>query len=279
MPFMPGNSFFNNFQSGGPVGGISPANVAAGMPAAVAANPVLPPLAPGQTGTSQTSATNQATAQTQAGSSRAVVPGNWLGTANSGLTELLHQYDTSGAAFDTTAADQAAAEQQARDLSTGMSAASNAAATYAAKTRQAGGSGAASGLIKAEGQISAMDAAGKAKVEQAKYDVAQREAAATHAGQIAQVLANLRDSYLNALIGRDTTGSGATASTGSTSQIGISGGGGGGGGAGNWYSLTPTPGAQGNLPAQAFNATTGQTSRPVSDTNLTGPWNSGSYGG
>lgn len=194
----------------------SPVGAAAATPAP------LPTLAPGQQATSSTNATLQSGAQS--GSSRAVVPYNWLGTANEGMSELQDQWTHRGDAFDTTEADQASEQQQARDLATGMAAANNAATTYAAKTRQAGGSGASAGLIKAQGQIAATDAAGKAKQEQARYDVQQREAAATHAGQIATTLANLRDHYLSMLLGHDTANASTESTTGSAMTLSGTGG-------------------------------------------------------
>lgn len=237
-----------------------PSSSAATAAATVAPTlPPLPSLQPGQTATA--SASNANTSSSQSGSTRAVVPSDWLGTAGSAMGELQHQWDHRGDAYDTSQYDRAAESQQARDLATGMASANNAADAYAAKTRQAGGSGAAAGLIKAQGQIAATDAAGKAKVEQAKYDVEQREAAASHAAQIATTLAGLRNNYLNMLLGRDTTGSQSGSQSGS--QLGINDSGtpnaGGAGGAGNWYSLSPNGMglASGMTPVQ-YNAFTGE---------------------
>lgn len=243
-----------------------------------AANPVLPPLAPGQSGSATTSL-NTSTGNTNQ-SARTFVPNDWLQTANSGLTELSHEYATSPAAFDTSAVSAASADQQARDLAQGMAAANNAANDYASRTRQAGGSGAASGLIKAQGIISATDAAGKAKLDQTKYEVAQREAAATHAAQIASTLAQLRDSYLGHLVGRDTTGNTNESQAGSQNSISQAAQTGSGGRGSSWAGIIPNAsGAASGLQPFQVNAETGQYSTPTSGSNLTGPWNTANFGG
>lgn len=253
--------------------------IAAAQSPAGAANPVLPPLAPGQSG-SATTTLNASTGNTNQ-SARTFVPNDWLQTANSGLTELSHEYATSPAAFDTSAVSSASADQQARDLAQGMAAANNAANDYTSRTRQAGGSGAASGLIKAQGIISATDAAGKAKLDQTKYEVAQREAAATHSAQIASTLAQLRDSYLGHLVGRDTTGTSNDIQVGSQRSINQAAEtGGGGGGGSSWAGIIPNAsGAASGLDPFQVNARTGQYSTPTSATNLTGPWNTANFGG
>lgn len=243
--FAPGNTFFNNFQPG-----VSPYIAAATTPAP---QPVIPPLMPGQSGSASTS--TAASTGSTSGSTRTFVPNDWVGTANSGMPELAQQYRDSGAAFDTTETGVASSEQQARDLSKGMAAANNAANEYASRTRQAGGNSGAAGVIKAQGIISATDAAGKAKLEQAKYEVQQREAAATHAGQIAQSLAALRDSYLAHLVGQDTTGSQVGSSAGSQSSVNQAANAGGGGGLYGTNTYVPTIGPlrsnAPNLPAGA----------------------------
>src|SRR6187455_635510 len=101
--FMVGNSFFNNF--GAPTTGTRTGTGTPSPSAFRPPTPVLPSLQPGQTGTAST-AISASTGQTaQTGTRRAVVPGDWLGTANAGMEELLREYGRAGDAFDTTEFD------------------------------------------------------------------------------------------------------------------------------------------------------------------------------
>lgn len=117
-----------------------------------------------------------------------------------GLTELQNEYANTNNMYSTEAYDRASTAQQGRVLTTAMNAGSNAAADYANRARQAGGSGLGAGLVKAQAQTGARATAGAMELERQKFDADQKDKAATHAGQIAQALGSLRSSYLNSII-------------------------------------------------------------------------------
>lgn len=197
-------------------------NLTVGWDAPKAPTPTLPLLPPGQTPVSSSTSTSTST-----GSSAGTITKNlpdWIPhSADSFTGELQDTYKNVDNAFNTSAVDAASAAQQAQDLTSGLRAANSAATEYTTRTMQQGGSGAASGLIRAEGQVKAMDTAGAAKVEAAKYDVQQREAAAGQAAQIASTLAGLRSNYLSSLAGI-TTGQTSTGNqSGSQSSLGETG--------------------------------------------------------
>ena len=209
---------------------------------------VLPAMPPGFStvgGTASTSATRTA------GTEMPILPTgpypnrtlpSWLPSSPDAITpELADQYGKVNAAYDTTAIDAAAKEQQAQDLTAGLTAANNAAAEYAAKTRQQGGSGAAAGAVKAQGDVTALRSAASEKLDLAKFDAQQREAAASQSAQIASTLSGLRSDYLRTLTGyaasEDATGTGrATATAGAGVDTTGKGGAGGGGGLGGNFS-------------------------------------------
>lgn len=130
---------------------------------------------------------------------------DWLPTQGANEQELTDQYRNTNQAFDTSAFDQASGAQQSRVLTTAMNAGNNAAADYANRARQAGGSGMGAGLVKAEAMTGARATAGNMELDRQKFDASQREAAATHATQIATTLGTLRDSYLKSLVQYSTS--------------------------------------------------------------------------
>ena len=201
---------------------------------------VLPPMPPGfstiggtaSTSASRTSGTELPILPTGPYPNRTLP--SWLPSSPDALTpELADQYSKVGAAYDTSAVDAAAKQQQAQDLTAGLTAANNAAAEYAAKTRQQGGSGAAAGAVKAQGDVTALRAAASEKMDLAKFDAQQREAAASQSAQIASTLSDLRSNYLKTLTGyassEDATGTGRS-TAGATAGVDTTGKGGAGGG-------------------------------------------------
>lgn len=115
-------------------------------------------------------------------------------------SELESQYRNTNTMFDTGAYDQASQAQESRILTSALSGGNNAAAEYANRARQSGGSGLGAGLVKAEAQTGARTQAGAMEMERHRYDTEQREAAATHATAIATTLGQLRDSYLKSIV-------------------------------------------------------------------------------
>lgn len=114
--------------------------------------------------------------------------------------ELQQQYQGTNAAYDTSPYDAASERLQSNILTTALNAGSNAASDYSNRARQAGGSGMGAGLVKAQAQVGARATAGGMELERQRFDASQREAAATHATQIATTLGQLRDSYLKSLV-------------------------------------------------------------------------------
>jgi hypothetical protein len=104
-------------------------------------------------------------------------------------------------AFDTSGYAKEVDAQTGRISTTAKSAANAAAAEYANRARQAGGSAEGAGLIKAQGLVKGQAAVGDIKLEAARYEIEQREKAATQASLIAFNLGNLRNDYLSTLAG------------------------------------------------------------------------------
>jgi hypothetical protein len=122
----------------------------------------------------------------------------WLPPA--GLGELEQQYRDTNKSYDTSEYDAASRRQQGRVLTTALNGGTAAAAEYANKARQAGGSGLGAGLVKAQAQVGAQSTAGSMEMDRVKFDAQQREDAATHATQIASTLGELRGRYLNSIV-------------------------------------------------------------------------------
>lgn len=125
---------------------------------------------------------------------------SWLPTQQANERELTEQYRGTNDAYSTSAFDQASEAQQSRVLTTALNAGNNAAAEYANRARQSGGSGLGAGLVKAEAATGARATAGAMELDRQRFDASQREAAATHATQIATTLGQLRQSYLGSLV-------------------------------------------------------------------------------
>lgn len=140
---------------------------------------------------------------------------SWLPTQGANEEQLMEQYRNTNQMFDTSAYDTASQGQQSRLLTTALSSGNNAAAEYANRARQAGGSGLGAGLVKAQAGTGARAVAGEMELERQRFDASQRAAAATHATQIATTLGQLRDSYLKSLVqyatSEDATMAGYTA--------------------------------------------------------------------
>lgn len=191
---------------------------------------------------------------------------SWLPNSPDAITpELADEYKKVGDAFSTAEFDKLASNAQAQDLTTGLNQANAAAAEYAAKVRQQGGSGAGSGVVKAQGQAKALSTAQQEKLDVAKFDMQQREAAASQSAQIASTLSGLRSDYLRTLTGyaasEDATATGKE-TTQDVSGLLDSGGGGGGGSRGGQYAiggLIPSPGSIGGGSGFLFDPNTGST--------------------
>lgn len=125
------------------------------------------------------------------------IPG-WLPAFD--VHELEGEYAGVNSRFDTSAFDQTSKQQEARVLTAGLNAGNNAAAEYANKARQAGGSGMGAGLIKAETTVGAQRSAGDMALAREKFDASQREAAGNLATKIASTLGDLRKSYLDTIV-------------------------------------------------------------------------------
>jgi hypothetical protein len=115
-------------------------------------------------------------------------------------SELLDQYNQVASQFDPSSFDRASEGQESRILTTGLNAGANAAADYANRARQAGGSGMGAGLIKAEAAVGARKTAGDMALERERFNAQQREKAATLSTQIATTLGSLRQTYLNTIV-------------------------------------------------------------------------------
>lgn len=126
--------------------------------------------------------------------------------------ELEEQYRGTNAAYDTSAYNQSNEAQQSRVLTTALSAGNNAAAEYANRARQSGGSALGAGLVKAQAATGARAVAGQMELDKQKFNAEQRDKAATHATAIATTLGNLRDSYLKTIVGYATASDSTNAS-------------------------------------------------------------------
>lgn len=135
---------------------------------------------------------------------------SWLPTERT--RELEEQYRNTNTAYDTSAYDQANQAQQSRVLTTALNSGNNAAAEYANRARQAGGSALGAGLVKAQAGTGARAVAGQMELDRQKFDAEQREQAATHATQIATTLGQLRDSYLKTIVSYATASDATNAS-------------------------------------------------------------------
>lgn len=125
---------------------------------------------------------------------------NWMPTQQANERELIEQYRNTNTMFDTSAYDAASEGQQSRLLTTALSSGNNAAAEYANRARQSGGSALGAGLVKAQAATGARAVAGEMELERQRFDASQRAAAATHATQIATTLGDLRGRYLQSLV-------------------------------------------------------------------------------
>lgn len=125
---------------------------------------------------------------------------SWMPTQGANEAQLMEQYRGTNAAYDTNPYDVASQRLQANLLTSSLNAGTNAARDYSNRARQSGASGMGAGLVKAEAQVGARATAGGMELERQRFDASQREAAATHATQIATTLGQLRDSYLRSLV-------------------------------------------------------------------------------
>lgn len=186
---------------------------------------------------------------------------SWLPSSGSQIRELQTEYGNVNSNFDTSAYDSAASAMQGHIASAAMTGANNAATEYANRARQAGGSGAGAGLVKAEAQVGAQRTIGESKLEVAKYDIAQREAAAGQAAQIASTIGSLRDSYLKSLVSYTTSEDQISADFYTKNRALDQSGGRGGGGGASWNAFIPSgQGIATAGPGTAYNPYTGQNS-------------------
>lgn len=125
---------------------------------------------------------------------------SWMPTQGANEAQLMEQYRGTNAAYDTNPFDVASQRLQVNVLTSALNAGNNAARDYSNRARQSGASGMGAGLVKAEAQVGARATAGGMELERQRFDASQREAAATHATQIATTLGQLRDSYLKSLV-------------------------------------------------------------------------------
>jgi hypothetical protein len=145
-----------------------------------------------------TSSSGGGIATSQSGPAYARVSGapSWFPTIADNTAELRGQYADTGRAFSTSEFDRGSKQQQSRLLTSSLNAGQNAAAEYANRARQAGGSAEGAGLVKAEAQTSARMQAGEQEMKRLKFDADQRAAAAAHSVTIANSLATMRQDYL-----------------------------------------------------------------------------------
>jgi hypothetical protein len=119
--------------------------------------------------------------------------------------ELEDQYRNTNARFDTSAYDAGNRAQQSRTLTSASNSANAAAAEYANRARQAGGSGLGAGLVRAQAVTGAREIAGKMELERLQHDSEQREHAANYAATIANQLSTIRNQYLQSIVNYATT--------------------------------------------------------------------------
>lgn len=208
---------------------------------------------------------------------------SWLPSSGSQIRELQTEYGNVANNFDTSAYDTAASAMQGHIASTAMSAANNAATEYANRARQAGGSGAGAGLVRAEAQVGAQKAIGESKLDVAKFDLAQREAAASQAAQIASTIGDLRSRYLNSLVSYTTSEDQIAADfytrNRALDQSDPNNRRGGGGAGTSWNAFIPSgQGIATAGPGTAYNPYTGQNS-VSSNPNAGTPWSTNWWGG
>lgn len=125
---------------------------------------------------------------------------SWMPTMSGMTGELQNEYGRVRQDFSTEGYDTTSTRQEQNTLSAGLNAGNNAAAAYANKARQAGGSGLGAGVVKAESVVAGRRAAGDIALQREQYDIQQREAAATQAANIASTLGDLRNRYLSSLV-------------------------------------------------------------------------------
>jgi hypothetical protein len=178
-------------------------------------------------------------------------------------------------AFNTSGYQRATDDALGAISTKAENAASNAAADYANRARQAGGNAESAGLIKAEGLVAGQKTLADTKIEAAKFEIEQREKAATLSSQIASNLGDLRNNYLSTLAGYASREDQIAASSAAGSGRGS----GGSDGSGAWSGIIPNGmGLASGLRATAFNARTGQmstSSNPAAGT----PWQPNNFFG
>lgn len=125
------------------------------------------------------------------------IPG-WLPPERT--SELMDQYHNTNAMFDSSEYDRASEEQQSRLLTTAFNSGNEAAADYANRARQSGGSMLGAGLVKAQAVTGARAQSGQMELDRQRFDAEQRDKAATHATAIATTLSNLRNTYLQSIV-------------------------------------------------------------------------------
>lgn len=141
----------------------------------------------------------EGTSTSSSSSNTSVVPA-WVSRPPDDLRELEESYGNVGASFDPSNYLKESGRMQGHIVSTAMNSANSAAAEYANRSRQAGGSGAGAGLIKAQGAVKGMMGAGEMRLEAEKFAAGQRKEAAGLAAEIARSLGTLRSEYLKSMI-------------------------------------------------------------------------------
>jgi hypothetical protein len=125
----------------------------------------------------------------------------WMGSQGDLFQQLMDEYGKVDSAFDTSAFDKASETEYSNILSQGESSSNAAAADYAARARQAGGSAEGAGVIKAQGLVGARSQVADFRMKQLQFDIQQKEAARQLASEIAAHLGSLRMDYLKNLTG------------------------------------------------------------------------------
>lgn len=125
----------------------------------------------------------------------------WMSGQSDLFQQLLDEYGKVDSAFDTSDFDKASEAQYSNLLSQGEVASNAAAADYASRARQSGGSAEGAGIIKAEGLVGSRAQVTDFKMKQMQFDIQQKEAARQLAAEIAAHLGSLRMDYLKNLTG------------------------------------------------------------------------------
>jgi hypothetical protein len=127
---------------------------------------------------------------------------SWLNTnPDSNLSELLAQYGSTGAAYDSMgqAQNKAYNDSIGYTVGAGSQAANNAANEYVNRAAQSGGSALGAGAVKAQAMMPTYKAANDLRVEGVNKAAETQQKGLDLSAQIAKTIGDLRNSYLGTL--------------------------------------------------------------------------------